>query len=104
MNQSRIVVKICGDYVAFHEMYIGVPYEFGTCNQLGVLTSMSKVVKDDKLDNIIDKINKKKQLTNKEQGLLDEIVEEYVDNYTGDYCDLTITHGYNIDGNWYINF
>jgi len=100
MNKNRLVIQACGDYVAFHEMDIDVVYEFGTCNIINILEE----IKDDRLELICDKIDKDEQLTNEEQELLDEIVEEYVDNYTGDYYDLTIAFGYNIEGNWYINF
>jgi len=100
MKKSKVVVQACGDYVAFHEMCIGVLYEFGTCDWLDILEE----IEDERLDYIIDKIDKEEQLTNEEQKLLDEIVKKYVENYIGDYCDLGIAYGYNIEGEWYISF
>jgi len=85
-REVRAVVSICGDYCAWHESDISSEYIFG--DEFSIHSDfIDSMEEDEDFDFKYSKFNKKKNNTKKD---LDNIVEDYIDNYSGDYCDYEI--------------
>ncbi len=68
------IVRICGDYCAWHETSLVVDYIFG---DHPIQYDIFESIRDFNSDN-------------KPKDELDEAARKYVENYNGDYCDYGI--------------
>jgi hypothetical protein len=105
IEEVTVVLRACGDYVAFHEMSLYVEYVFGSVEYSEILEN---VIDDgntpEEICKLIEEIwEDKKDISTEEQQILDDLVEKFVSNYEGDYCDYAIYSGIMVNNKIYVD-
>jgi len=86
-SKVKLVVRMCGDYVAFCETDVYIEYIFGDYFYVGDLIEeylMKELNLDWEIEGILEKQDK---------SVLDSLVKEYIINIERDYCDFQISDG-----------
>ena len=87
-SKVKVVVSMCGDYVAFHETDIYISYIFGDYFY----------IEDDNIyEYLIDKLflnwDDEDILEKQDKQELDKLVQIYMDDFEREYCDMRICDG-----------
>jgi uncharacterized protein YheU (UPF0270 family) len=105
IEEKSVVLRACGDYVAFHEMSLYVEYVYGECSNMDIfenITECSNISEEDK-KLVLDIWNENKIPTADEQKTLDNMVDKFLENYEGDYCDYEAHGAIKVDNRIYVS-
>ena len=82
--KTKAIVRMCGDYVAFHEISTSIEYVFGDYFSID----------DNTYEYLLDKLNldwaDDEALEKQDKTVLDSLVMEYLKEYERDYCDIAL--------------
>jgi len=108
VEDIKVVLKMDGDYVAFHEVCLRFNYVFGETSALEIV---ELIIDDDNTTELVREqcitFLNKKDLSKEEQEQLDIIVKGFVDDVNFedgcDYGDYEVRDAIRIDNKIYIN-
>jgi len=105
VKDVKVVLRACGDYVAFHEMSLYTEYVFGTTQNTDIFENIIDCDEvSEEVKTLISKIwDGNVEITKEQQKELDSLVENFIKNYDGEYCDYEIFSGVEINNKIYVS-